>query len=254
MQNNKVISIVTIAFNAHDEGLEETVLSVIHQKKTQVEYLVIDGASQDNSSLVYEKYMSDFDLFISEKDRGISDAFNKGVRHASGQYIWFVNAGDKLADGAVESVLQFIANRSVDIIFGNMVWVDEIGDTLLEPSANYQSKIKYVMPFLHPATIMSREIFNTVGYFDLRLKRAMDYDIAIRAHLVGFKANKLEKTLAFMSAGGVHDADYLATLKEVFRVSFFSGANIFLSACALVYTYLNKKSKLFVAIKKLLRR
>lgn len=248
MQNDIVLSIVTIAYNACGDGLEDTVLSVVKQKTKRVEYLVVDGGSNDNSSVVYNKYQSYFDFFVSEKDRGISDAFNKGVRNATGRYVWFLNAGDKLADGAINNVINFVESQNPDIVFGNMIWVDN-AEVLLRPAACYQSKIAYVMPFLHPSTIMKMKIFDTIGYFDLRLKRAMDYDIALRAHLTGFIAAKLDVTLSYMSAGGVHDEDYWKTLREVYKISCFSGANFLIAALAMLYTFLSKKSRLFVAVK-----
>lgn len=252
MRNNVLLSIVTIAYNACNDGLESTISSVLSQKSNLVEYLVVDGGSKDNSQSVYDKYRSNFDFFVSEKDRGISDAFNKGIRNSTGRYIWFLNAGDRLADGAVNAVVDFIESKNPDIIFGDMIWVDD-AEVLLKPSSDYQSKIEFVMPFLHPSTLMKKQIFDVVGYFDLRLKRAMDYDVALRAHLAGFKAEKLDVTLSYMSAGGVHDEDYWKTLKEVYKVSYFSGSNPFKAALAMLYTYLSKKSRVFIAVKGLLK-
>ncbi|EGM69249.1 glycosyltransferase family 2 protein [Shewanella sp. HN-41] len=243
------ISIITISFNAYSEGLENTIKSVIAQKNTHVEYLVIDGGSTDLSHDLYKQYRHHFDYFISEKDAGISDAFNKGVKAASGDYIWFINAGDYLNGDAINQVLEFIKTNKESIIYGDMFWLEQGRETLLIPASNYERKIKYVMPFLHPSTIVSKKIFFDVGYFDLNLKRAMDYDLLLRSYLASHKARKIDYPLAYMVAGGVHDSDYLKTLKEVRCVSVKNGGNYLMAYLALVYTYLNKKSRLFCFIK-----
>ncbi len=250
---NPKISIITISFNAYNDGLEHTIKSVLEQKNSLVEYLVIDGGSSDLSHDVYEKYHNYFDYFISEKDNGISDAFNKGVKASKGDYVWFLNAGDYLHSDSIETVLEVISNNEQSIIYGDMYWVDEEQVSLLTPSSDYEKKIKYVMPFLHPSTIVKRKLFSDVGYFDLNLKRAMDYDLFLRGYLSSHKAIKIDYPLAYMTAGGVHDNDYLKTLKEVREVSIRNGGSNVFASLALIYTYLNKKSRLFFFIKERLR-
>ncbi|MEZ9718567.1 glycosyltransferase family 2 protein [Vibrio cyclitrophicus] len=251
--SNPKISIITIAFNAYSDGLEKTIESVVKQKNDSIEYIIIDGGSNDLSHDVYKKYHESVDYFISEKDKGISDAFNKGVRASKGDYIWFLNAGDYLNDYAVEHVENFIEKHQQSIIYGDMFWVENRKISLLCPSESYEDKIRYVMPFLHPSTIVKKTIFQDVGYFDTSLKRAMDYDLLVRAYLSQHRAIKIDFPLAFMTAGGVHDSDYLKTLKEVMHVSTRNGAKRYIALLALIYTYLNKKSDFFVFIKKKLR-
>lgn len=248
------LSIITIAYNAYNDGLEKTIKSINNQKKENVEYVLIDGGSKDKSHEIYEKYKDCFNYFVSEKDNGISDAFNKGVLASKGEYVWFVNAGDYLNDSAVENVLRFIERHTESIIYGDMYWVDEEQVSLLTPSSDYEKNIKYVMPFLHPSTIVKRKLFSDVGYFDLNLKRAMDYDLFLRGYLSSHKAIKIDYPLAYMTAGGVHDNDYLKTLKEVREVSIRNGGSNVFASLALIYTYLNKKSKIFRYVKDNIKR
>jgi glycosyltransferase involved in cell wall biosynthesis len=248
------LSIITIAYNAYNEGLEQTIKSVIEQKNENIEYILIDGGSNDDSYRIYEKYNNHFDYFLSESDKGISDAFNKGVMSSKGDYIWFLNAGDYLNTGSVERVLDFLSHNDESIIYGDMFWVDEKETTLLCPSSNYQKKIRYIMPFLHPSTVVNKGLFDDVGYFDINLKRAMDYDLLLRGYLASHRAIKIGYPLAYMTAGGVHDEDYFETLKEVRNISIKNGSNPILSSVAMVYTYLNKKSRLFFYIKEHLRK
>ncbi|RBM63630.1 MULTISPECIES: glycosyltransferase family 2 protein [Vibrio] len=253
MFSNPKISIITIAFNAYDCGVELTIRSVLEQKNEEVEYILIDGASTDSSFDVYNQYKHEFDYFISESDSGISDAFNKGVKAARGDYIWFLNAGDYLNADAINRVLEAISGTDKSIIYGDMFWVEDKNTALLSPSPDYERKIKYVMPFLHPSTIVKRDLFSDVGLFDLNLKRAMDYDLLLRGYLASHRAIKIQYPLSYMTAGGVHDSDYYKTLREVRTVSIRNGGNSLLATLALAYTYLNKKSKLFVFVKNKLR-
>ncbi|MCP1505543.1 glycosyltransferase involved in cell wall biosynthesis [Pseudomonas marginalis] len=247
-----ILSIVTIAYNSERFGLEKTLHSVISEidSNPDVEYVVIDGASTDGSSEIYNRYLDRIDFFSSEKDKGISDAFNKGVRHSAGKYIWFVNSGDYLVEGAILSVLNILRVADEDIFYGDMYWVSGVGkSTLLVASKNYEKKISYVMPFMHPSTLVSREVFEAVGIFDIRLKHAMDYDLFLRAHKYGFKAKKIDMALSSMTAGGVHDTKYHKTVYEVFRVSFLSGGGLIMALGAMVYTYLCQRSATFRAFK-----
>lgn len=240
------LSIVTIAYNAVNQGLEKTLSNIIGEKKkfNNIEYIVIDGKSTDDSSSIYNKYKDGFDVFVSEDDFGISDAFNKGVKYSKGKYVWFVNAGDFISENILDDVLSFLDENSEYIIYGNMNWISSDGNiSLLTPDSNYEEKIYYSMPFLHPSTIVPRSIFNTVGLFDCRLKRAMDYDLVLRAFIYGYRAKKVNLCLSSMIAGGVHDRDYIKTLLEVFKVSIFSGSNIITAIKYLIYTYYCQKIK-----------
>ncbi|NMZ42809.1 glycosyltransferase family 2 protein [Pseudomonas proteolytica] len=251
------LSIVTIAYNSKMLGLETTLRSVISgiDSNPEVQYVVIDGASTDGSSEVYIQYADRIDFFSSEKDKGISDAFNKGVKCSAGKYIWFVNSGDYLVEGVMSSVLEILKGADEDVFFGDMYWVGEAGDTtLLVANSNYERKINYVMPFMHPSTLVSRKVFEAVGLFDIRLKHAMDYDLLLRAHKYGFKAKKIDMALSSMAAGGVHDTKYHKTVYEVFKISFLSGGGVVKALSAMVYTYLCQRSAIFRVIKDFFRR
>jgi glycosyltransferase involved in cell wall biosynthesis len=251
-QGTKLLSIVTISFNSLNDGLEQTLCSVIDSKNksNEIEYIVIDGGSTDGSSELYERYNDQIDVMLSEKDKGISDAFNKGVMLASGKFIWFINSGDYLNENALEIILDSLKITSSDILFGDMYWVEPNKEALLlVAKSTYKEKIKYVMPFMHPSTIVSKQVFNKIGLFDLRLKRAMDYDLFLRAHLYGFIAEKIDVPFSFMVAGGTHDVAYHKTVREVMKISTFSGSGFIKAFSWMMYTYLCQKSPLFNIIK-----
>lgn len=256
MKDKIVLSIVTISYNSAADGLEKTISSIVDQKKdnSQIEYVVIDGGSTDDSHNIYDAFRPQFDFFVSERDKGISDAFNKGVKAATGRYIWFINSGDYPSEGALSYMVSALSGESEGIIYGDMYWIEADGEIKeLLAAEDYERKINYVMPFMHPSTIVSREVFNSVGLFDNRLKRAMDYDLIIRAYKYGYRAKKVNRTLSHMTAGGVHDLDYKKTVFEVFKVAYFSNGELAKSFVAMIYTYLCQRSTLFNFIKRAVR-
>lgn len=256
MKDQIILSVVTISYNSAEDGLEKTISKIVGQKKDNmlIEYIVIDGGSTDNSHNIYEKFRSEINYFVSEKDKGISDAFNKGVRAATGKYIWFINAGDYPSEDALPYMVSTLSGESEGIFYGDMYWVEASGKSIeLLASEDYERKINYVMPFMHPSTVMSREVFSSVGLFDIRLKRAMDYDLIVRAYKYGFRAKKINRTISHMTAGGVHDLDYKKTVFEVFKIAYFSNGELTKSFLAMIYTYLCQRSPLFNFVKEKLR-
>ena len=118
----KSLSIITINYN-NAEGLERTVESVINQTCKDFEYIVIDGGSADNSPQVIDKYKKHLDYSVSEKDAGIYNAMNKGLKLAHNDYIFFLNSGDVLADNyVIEQVMPLLTGEQ--IIYGNLL-IDE---------------------------------------------------------------------------------------------------------------------------------
>ncbi|MBD8192849.1 glycosyltransferase [Pseudomonas fluorescens] len=256
MKDQVVLSIITISYNSAGDGLERTIASIVEQKDNSplIEYIVIDGGSTDDSHEIYSRYRSRIDFFTSERDKGISDAFNKGVRAANGKYLWFINAGDYPSSGSMSYMLSALQSEPEGILYGDMYWVKSDGEQLeLRAAEDYAKKINYVMPFMHPSTIVSSEVFESIGLFDSRLKRAMDYDLLLRAYRYGFRAKKLNRVLSHMTAGGVHDVDYGKTVFEVFKVAYFSNSGLVKPFMAMIYTYLCQRSPIFNSIKRLLR-
>lgn len=118
-----LLSIITITYNA-EEFIERTIHSILNQSSQEFEYLVIDGSSKDNTLSILEKYRKRIDVLISEPDAGLYDAMNKGQEKASGKYIWFINAGDEIAErDTVANLLEVIKNDP-DIIYSDTYMVD----------------------------------------------------------------------------------------------------------------------------------
>ncbi len=119
-------SVITITFNA-EKYLERTIRSVIAQTSDDYEYLIIDGGSSDNTLSIAEKYKPHIHTLLSEKDRGIYDAMNKGMKLAKGRFVWFMNAGDEIArPDVMERMLAGMPPES-DVIYGDTFFVNEDG-------------------------------------------------------------------------------------------------------------------------------
>jgi glycosyltransferase involved in cell wall biosynthesis len=124
-----LISIITITYNAQ-EFLERTIASVRLQTVTDFEYILIDGGSKDGTMAIVEANKDIFDVIVSEKDKGLYDAMNKGLARATGKYVWYMNAGDEIAEvDAIEKLIK-LAKNEPDIIYSDTIFVDNSGKEL----------------------------------------------------------------------------------------------------------------------------
>ena len=121
------ISIITVTLNS-ERTLEETIKSILSQDYPNIEYLVIDGGSIDGTLEIIDKYASQISYTISEKDKGISDAFNKGIKRATGEIVGIINSDDLLLPGALFKLAECY-DKNVDVYRGNVVVYDENSDS-----------------------------------------------------------------------------------------------------------------------------
>ena len=164
------LSIITVVYNRR-EDLKKTIASVKGQTSHDIEYIVIDGDSNDGTKEVISENADFISRFVSEKDSGIYDAMNKGLRMASGDYVWFLNSGDEIySSDTVENI--FRINSSADAYYGDVMYVDEKGNELerrklKKPPEKFSYKdMIYGMVVIHQSFIVKRELaseYNT-GY------------------------------------------------------------------------------------------
>lgn len=174
------LSVITINKN-NSKGLEETIKGVISQTFTDFEYIIIDGASKDDSVSVIKKYEDNITSWISEPDKGIFNAMNKGVLRATGEYIQFSNSGDWFVNPDVLSNV-FKNDPKEDIIFGNIIKMKDGVNTLDKGIGT--SNVTFYHLFLgtinHPATFARRELFEKYGLFNEKYKYVNDWEWLIR--------------------------------------------------------------------------
>jgi glycosyltransferase involved in cell wall biosynthesis len=220
------LSIITITYNSA-ATLPVTIDSVLIQQGVDLEYIIVDGASTDGTVEVIKRAAAQDDRirWISEPDKGIADAFNKGLKMATGDWIGIINSDDAYAPGALETVAATILlNPDADVIHGDLLRINEQGKPLfLFKPADLSKAIWHKMPISHPTTFVARTAYARVGEFNNRLKVAMDYDLILRLHLAGASFCYVDRVLAQMRSGGVSDTDLWSGLRELRAVSITHG-------------------------------
>lgn len=184
--NKSLISIITVCYNSA-EKLEKTIESVVTQTYSFIEYIIVDGASRDNTCEIVERYNTEISQFISEPDRGIYDAMNKGIRHANGSFILFLNAGDYfVSKEVIEIYISKIKVKEADLFYGRIVWNDVVNkDLVLSDHDNTKFEWDLMSSnFPHPATLYKKELFDAVGLFNEDFHILSDYEWNVRALIV----------------------------------------------------------------------
>lgn len=210
------ISIVTIAYNCENE-IEETILSVINQQYDNKEYLIIDGASKDGTMDVVNKYRDKIDVIISEPDKGRSDAFNKGIAHATGDYIVMMNAGDLLTDDALD---KFARNYEpgYDVIKGNTIrWNEKTGFKSIEHPVIEYPEIPFNFLVCHQSTYISKSAYERFGGYGIDYKIVMDFELMLRFARHNAKFMKINENLAVFRMGGISQTSSKRRIKEMKR-------------------------------------
>jgi glycosyltransferase involved in cell wall biosynthesis len=207
------VSIITVNWNCAD-GLEKTIKSVINQKSSEyeIEHIVIDGASTDNSVKILQQYEKDIDYFISEPDGGIYAAMNKGLSFAKGDIIAFLNSDDTYRRNATKLSVENIEKNRVDISYGAFAYSKPNGynEVVDGPRAWDEALLIRGIPGGHGTFFATKETYNKVGGYREDMKIVSDYDWMIRAYLSGCSANPLPKILLEMTQGGISFNDTLA--------------------------------------------
>lgn len=212
--DNAMISIVTIVYNdvLH---IEKTILSVINQTSHKIEYIIIDGGSNDGTVEIIKKYDKHLSYWCSETDDGIVDAFNKGISCANGDIIGLVNSGDFLEDGALEKVMDSFDNNT-DIVYGNMqYWKDGKKQYIFKADHTLLPKF---MSINHPAVFVKKEVYEKLGLFSERYKVAMDYELILRFFKNGARFKYIDTVLSNMALGGVSDVNWKLAYIEAYEI------------------------------------
>jgi glycosyltransferase involved in cell wall biosynthesis len=220
------VTLITVALNAR-RTLERTIDSIQSQTFSDLEHIVVDGGSNDGTIELLRARLRPRDYWISEPDRGISDAFNKGVALASGDLVQFVNSDDWLSPDQVAIAVRGVDATGADFVFGDVIFYrEDRADFRYVGDPNYPKAIRRRMPTLNHATVLARrDAFERVGLFDLGYRCAMDYDWFLRLHLAGGRGVYLPELVGHMNHDGVSNAAYLRTVREVETIAVAHGRN-----------------------------
>jgi GT2 family glycosyltransferase len=211
------VSLITVVLNGGD-ALLRTFESVFAQTYQPIDYIVIDGGSTDGSVDLIRRHGDRIAYWVSEPDQGISDAFNKGVAEAKGDYIGLLNGDDWLSPDQIEQAVRALEASDASFAFGDLFYHAQDGEPLhrIQGDRHYRAKIKSRMPALnHPTMLARRQVFDDIGGFDRRYSVAMDYDWVLRAHLAGHLGVYSDRIVGHMTLAGTSDREFVQALKDV---------------------------------------
>lgn len=210
------ISVVTICYNAID-GIEKTIQSVIGQTYKDIEYIVIDGGSTDGTVDVIKKYEEYIERWVSEPDKGIYDAMNKGIEAATGDFIQFLNAGDVYHDKECLSLFVPQICPTTIIAYGKVNFIYSIMSKVREPYPLHYMKRR--MPFNHPATFVKTS-YHKEHLFDVSYRSSGDYDFLYKAYYNDHvKFQHIPVIIAdFEAEQGISSSNYLLRKQEDARL------------------------------------
>lgn len=224
MHNNHplpTLSIITVTYNA-EQVLETTLQSVISQTYHHIEYILIDGASKDRTLAIAEKYRDRIQLLISEPDRGLYDAMNKGIALATGEYVCFLNAGDSFhQDDTLQQMMQSIKGRELpDVLYGETALVDSKGHflrmrRLSAPEVLTWKSFRQGMLVCHQAFIARRTLMQP---YNLSYRYSADFDWCIHILKKAKTVHNTHLTLIDYQDEGMTTQNRKASLMERFRI------------------------------------
>lgn len=218
------LSVITVCRNA-ENTIEDTIRSLASQTYSNVEYVIVDGASTDKTTDIIRKYESVISKWVSEPDHGIYDAMNKGLAMVSGDVVGFLNADDVYAQPDIlEVVARHLDSNEVDACFGDVVFVKDDLETIVRyyrSSGFAPEKLAYGWMPAHPALYLKKALYEKYGNFRTDYQIAADYELVVRL----FGANRIRysyvpEVFVKMRIGGVSTRSWKSNLvlnKEIVR-------------------------------------
>jgi glycosyltransferase involved in cell wall biosynthesis len=201
------VSIITVTYNS-EAFLEQTIRSVTEQTYPNIEYIIIDGASSDNTLSIIAKYKNKIQHLLSEKDNGIYDALNKGIKMATGDVIGILHSDDFFTSNTViEKVVAKITNEKSDALYADLYYVDKNKTDKITRKwhSGLYSHRAFVNGWMppHPTFFVKKELYQKFGAFNLSFKTSADYELMLRfIHKHQIKLAYLNEFIIKMRVGG----------------------------------------------------
>ncbi|MCH4565430.1 glycosyltransferase [Halomonas sp. EGI 63088] len=213
------ISIITACYNS-EKTIGEAIASLKRQSWPNVEHVVVDGLSSDATVDIARQTLDEADVLISEKDKGIYDALNKGIKHATGDVVGFLHSDDLYAhDNVLSHVAESFADPGKGAVYGDLEYVSAIDTTKIvrywKSGSFNQKKLKRGWMPPHPTFFMRRDLYNELGGFDLEFRISGDYDALLRYLSNGkVSVSYLSEVLVKMRVGGVSNRSLSSIMKK----------------------------------------
>ena len=244
INKNPKFTLITVVLN-NKKLLEKTIKSVLDQNFKNFEYIIIDGGSKDGTLELIKKYNDKLDYWVSEKDEGIYDAFNKGMELSRGEYIGIINSDDTYRPNALKIISNYLeTNKNVDFIFGSVQkrWGLLSGYKPWKIFFSWGFYSSHSTGFFIKSTAAEK-----VGYYNLKYKYHSDYDyffrLIVKKKLIGIATKKNEITGDFRSGGFSSNLKFIESLKEDFKIRRDNGQNIVLLLFVFLYRYIKNIKK-----------
>jgi len=213
------ISLITVCFNA-ESTINQCIQSVFSQNYKNIEYIIADGGSTDNTIHIISQYKDKINIFLSEPDAGIYDAMNKGIKLAGGDIIGMLNADDSFADDNILSmVAEAFKQSNARIIYGDLNFVNSQGAVVRKWRSGQYSHGMFNWGWMppHPTFYCNRELFHQFGFYSLEYGTAADYELMLRfMHHNRIKAFYIKKVLIGMKIGGISNKSFGNRVKGLF--------------------------------------
>jgi glycosyltransferase involved in cell wall biosynthesis len=214
------ISVITVCYNSV-KTIRDTIESVIGQTYSDIEYIIVDGGSTDGTVAIISSYGTKISRFISEPDRGIYDAMNKGLKLSTGDVAGILNADDFFnTDTIIAKIATEFSNNDIDALYGDVEFIksDKIGKIVRYYSSKKFNTERFRYGFMpaHPSFYVKREYYEKFGYYKVDYKIGADFDLLIRfLYINKLKYKYLEMPFVTMRTGGASNK----TLKSIFTLN-----------------------------------
>ena len=216
------ISLITVCYNSA-KTIEDTLRSVQSQSYRNIEYIIIDGGSTDETNRIISEYENIVTVHISEADEGLYDAMNKGVERASGDIVGILNSDDVLSDNFVlEKIASALKDKDIDAVYSDLIYVSE--NDLTKPTRLYSSKIfskgmiRFGIMIPHPTFYVKKECYERLGFYKTNYRVAADFELITRFLTRGIKVHRLPFISVKMREGGVSSSGVLWRIHQNFEI------------------------------------
>ena len=178
------VSIITVSYNA-EKTIENTINSVLKQSYNNIEYIIIDGNSKDSTMKIINRYKGSITKIVSENDKGIYDAMNKGIKISSGDIIGILNADDVyFNDNVIEKKISvFKNNKKINGCYSNLIYISKYNKKIVRNWISEKflyKKIKYGWTIPHPTLFLRKQVYKDYGLYDLNFGNAADYEFILK--------------------------------------------------------------------------
>ena len=236
------VSVITVTYNC-EKTIQRTIDSVVAQQYSNIEYIIVDGVSSDNTLNIIKASKKKYPgiiKYVSEKDKGLYDAMNKGIKMANGEIIGIINGDDYYTDFAVQSAVALFEKESIDIVYSDLIYCRNGKVDTEHPLKADHRRLVERMSVNHPTCFVKKSVYDKYGIFDTQFRIAADYEIMARFYANNCIFKKSDKVLAVMEAGGLSNNNW-KTVNEKYLIhrKYFSriSAELYRVRNVLLYVY-----------------